>query len=177
MCGTAAEVSAWVMRGTADVGLSESKPGHTEFRYHGVFRDQLILCASPRWRAPLEKELNWRTLADFAPLIWERGTDLEPILLREFETRGLNAAKIAERRVRLNSASAVISLLQSGRFAGFVSFGAVRHLIAARQLVPLGDIGIPIPYWVFSPHNGELEPLSGLLAHAAAQMTANGAAN
>ena len=49
ICGAAVDVAAWVMRGTADCGVSESTPGHQEFRYVGVFRDRLILCATRAW--------------------------------------------------------------------------------------------------------------------------------
>lgn len=174
ICGTTAEVSAWVMRGTADVGLSESKPGHTEFRYHGVFRDGFLLCASARWKHTQSGEPTWTTLADFAPIIWERETDLEPLLLRELESRELNTTQISERRLRLNSTAAVISLLESGRYAGFVSFGAVRHRLAAGQLVWFKEVDLPIPYWIFSPRHREIEPLAALIARAASQIAGDG---
>jgi len=170
ICGTAAEVSAWVMRGTADVGLSESKPGHTEFRYHGVFRDSLVLCASARWAIGRSSEPSWATLADFAPIIWERETDLEPVLLRELESRGLNPTQISEKRIRLSSTAAVISLMDRGRYAGFVSLGAVRHLLAARQFVAFHEVDVPVPYWTFSPRHREIEPLAALIARAASEI-------
>jgi DNA-binding transcriptional LysR family regulator len=158
------------MRGTADVGLSESKPGHTEFRYHGVFRDRLTLCASHRWRADNKDEPSWKTLGDFAPIVWERETDLEPFLLQELDNRGHNPSKLSEKRLRLHSTAAVISMMQSGRYAAFVSFGAVRHLLSANQLACLDGVEISVPYWIFAPRHREIEPLAALVARGAAQL-------
>jgi DNA-binding transcriptional LysR family regulator len=77
ICGSATEVAAWVMRGTADCGVSESAPGHQEFRYVGVFRDHPILCAAGTWAERLALPLRWNNLADCAPIIWEVGTEME----------------------------------------------------------------------------------------------------
>jgi DNA-binding transcriptional LysR family regulator len=171
ICGTAAEVSAWVMRGTADVGLSESKPGHTELRYHGVFRDMMVLCASQDWKARQTAEPSWATLGDFSPLIWERETDLEPFLLQELEHRGLNAVQVSEKRLRLKSTAAVLSLVQSGRYAGFVTLGAARHLLGTASLSAVDGFQVPIPYWIFAPRHREIEPLAALVARAASQIS------
>lgn len=170
ICGTASEVSAWVMRGTADVGLSESKPGHTEFRYYGVFRDQLVFCAAKSWATNRRGEPNWATLADFAPLIWERDTDLEPLILQELDSHGINAAQICAKPLRLNSTAAVLSFLESGRYAGLVSFAAARHLLSSGRLVHFAALTIGVPYWIFSPRHREIEPLAALVARAAAQI-------
>jgi DNA-binding transcriptional LysR family regulator len=111
------------------------------------------------------------TLADHAPIIWERETDLEPFLIQEFETRGHKPTEISEKRLRLNSTSSVISLMQSGRYPAFVSFGAVRHMLAAGQLAHFNGIEISIPYWIFAPRHREIEPLAALVARAAAQIS------
>src|SRR5690348_56625 len=42
--GTADEVAAWVMRGTADAGITSTMPSHPQFRQVAVFSDRLILC-------------------------------------------------------------------------------------------------------------------------------------
>ena len=57
-----------------------------------------------------------------AAVIGEREADLEPFLLQAQDECGHNASKTSEKRLRLNSTSAVISLMQSGRHAGFASF-------------------------------------------------------
>lgn len=85
------------------------------------------------------------TLADFVPIIWERETDLEPVLRRELESRGLNPTQISEKRIRLSSTAAFISLMERGRYTGFVSLGAVRHLLPARQLVAFQEVDVPVP--------------------------------
>lgn len=171
ICGTAAEVSAWVMRGTADVGLSESKPGHTEFRYYGVFRDALVLCAAKDWSARQRGEPTWETLGDFAPLVWERETDLEPILLQELEARGLNVSQISEKRLRLASTASVSSLILSGRHAGFLPISMARQCIAAGQLGAFENLTISVPYWISAPRHREIEPLAALVARAASQIS------
>jgi len=45
--GTADQVTAWVMRGTADVGVTNTMPSHPQFRQVGIFGDRLILCGCP----------------------------------------------------------------------------------------------------------------------------------
>lgn len=172
LCGSAADVAAWVMRGTADVGVSESTPGHTEFRYLGVFRDTLLLCASRERAEKLTAQPTWGTLAEYAPILWERGTDLEPFINEALEGQDIDRRSIAHERLQLNSTAAVITAIESGRYAAFLAQGAARKLLAAGDLVALGHVQIPVPYWLFAPRHREIEPLGALIARAAAAMNA-----
>jgi DNA-binding transcriptional LysR family regulator len=174
ICGTAVEVAAWVMRGTADCGISESAPGHQEFRYVGVFRDSLILCATNAWAERLPAPLTWNGLPDCAPIVWEVGTDLELFLSEALETNKIDRRMIAHDRLQLTSTAAVMSIAESGRYSAFVTMSAARTLLASGELVRLGRMEIPIPYWLFAPRQREIEPLGALIAKAAAEMTGAG---
>jgi DNA-binding transcriptional LysR family regulator len=189
VCGTAVDVAAWVMRGTADCGVSESAPGHQEFRYVGVFRDSLILCATRAWaeRLRLMLPLCWNNLADCSPIIWEVGTETEVFIRDALERNGIDRRMIAHERLSLTSTAAVMSLVESGRYPALVTQSAARMLLASDELVKLGRMEIPIPYWLFAPRHREIEPLGALIAKAAAEMSnvsntttapmTNGAAN
>jgi DNA-binding transcriptional LysR family regulator len=177
ICGTAVEVAAWVMRGTADCGISESAPGHQEFRYVGVFRDSLILCATKAWAERLPLPLNWNGLPDCAPIVWEVGTDLELFLSDALESNQVERHIIAHDRLSLTSTAAVMSIVESGRYPAFVTLSAARRLLASGELVRLGRMEVTVPYWLFAPRQKEVEPLGALIAKAAVEMSGAGNAN
>jgi DNA-binding transcriptional LysR family regulator len=173
ICGTAVEVAAWVMRGTADCGVSESAPGHQEFCYVGVFRDSLVLCATRAWAERLPVSLSWNNLIDCAPIVWEASTEMDVFIGDALESNGVDRRMIAHERLSLTSTAAVMSLVESGRYPGLVTQSAARKPLASGELVKLGRMEIPIPYWLFAPRHRQIEPLGALIAKAAAEMSNN----
>lgn len=170
--GAPADVAAWVMRGTADAGISESQPGHAEFRYYNVFQDPLLLCTAPAGAKATAPPPEWNTLLEAGPVLWESGTALERILLDTFQQHGIEPQQIAHPALRLQSSAAVITALQSGRWIGFAPRQALGAHLASGVLTTLGRIGIPVQYWIFASRDREIEPLAALIANAALKMSA-----
>ena len=164
--GTAEQVTAWVMRGTADAGVTETVPGHPQFRYLGVFADRLMLCAAPSRALTLPPPRTWADLPAWAPLVWEQ-SDLSTLIVEALATHHLEAKRLLRAGPRLHSTAAVLSLIESGRHAGFVTYGAAWAMLASGALVEVGRLEIPIRYWIFAPRERELEPLAALIAKAA----------
>jgi DNA-binding transcriptional LysR family regulator len=160
------DVTAWVMRGTADVGITEVAPSHPQFHHLGIFLDRIILCASPGKVATMPKSVDWASLPSHAPLLWEQ-SDLASIITQEFINRHLNVNRICHPVLRLSSTSAVISALKGGRFAGFVAEKAVSSALTLKTLTRVGDIEIPLKYWMFALREKEIEPLASLVAGSA----------
>lgn len=169
--GAPTDVAAWVMRGTADAGISESQPGHTEFRYYNVFSDPLLLCAGTQSADALPPQHGWDNLPDAAPILWETGTALERIVLDAFEERGIDQHQIAHPALRLQSTASVITALRSGRWLGFAPHRAASPFLANNSLTTLGRIEIPVQYWIFASRDREIEPLAALIANAALKMS------
>ncbi|WP_069094222.1 LysR family transcriptional regulator [Methyloligella halotolerans] len=166
--GSATDVTAWVMRGTADVGLSEVVPGHTTFHYFDVFRDSLILCASPDHPQATNAAFDWADLPHCAPVIWERGTDLEPVILQACDEQDIDRSALGQERLRLVSTAAVACrLLGEPTLAGFVTESVARPYLAAGELTRLGRIEIPVPYWAFALRHRDIEGLASLISDAA----------
>lgn len=165
--GAPTDVAAWVMRGTADAGVSESRPGHTEFRYYSVFEDPLLLCAAPRTAKTITAPPDWNSLPDAAPILWETGTALERIVLDAFEERGIDHDQIAHPALRLQSTAAVITALHWGRWLGFAPRRAASVFLTSGWLTAIGRMEIPVQYWVFAGRDREIEPLAALIANAA----------
>jgi DNA-binding transcriptional LysR family regulator len=171
IAGSADDVTAWVMRGTADVGISETAPGHAQFRYLGVFRDALTLVATPARARTLPPRPSWTDLPECAPVIWEQG-DLAAVVTEALSAHGVDPRRVAHSRLRLDSTAAVLSLVGSGRFPGFVTLAAARAALAAGELVRVGAIEVPVRYWMFAPREREIEPLAALVATAATDQQA-----
>jgi DNA-binding transcriptional LysR family regulator len=167
--GTCEEVTSWVMRGTADAGVTESVPGHPQLRYLGIFGDQLILCATTARAQALPPSPSWKDLPDCAPVVWEE-SDLSALIVEALAAQHIEAKRIARGGLRLHSTAAVISVIASGRYAGFVTYGAARAELATGALVRLGQIEIPLRYWMFAPREREIEPLAALIAKAATEL-------
>lgn len=171
VCGTATDVAAWVMRGTADCGVSESAPGHQEFSYLGVFRDSLVLCATRAGAERFPVPVGWNNLTECAPIVWEANTDMDVFVGDALESNGVDRRMIALERLSLTSTAAVLSLVESGRYPGLVPQSAARRPLASGDLVKVGRVEIPIPYWLFAPRHRQIEPLGALIAKAAAEMS------
>jgi DNA-binding transcriptional LysR family regulator len=164
--GSADEVTSWVMRGTADIGITSVLPSHPQFRQVGVFADRLILCGNPEKAREIADGVAWTQLAAHAPVLWEQ-SDLTPTLLGALSGHRLDSSRIAHPRLRLASSMAVISALQAGRHPGFLPERAARALLASGTLVRIGAIEIPVRYWMFALREREIEPFATEIAQAA----------
>jgi DNA-binding transcriptional LysR family regulator len=160
------DVTAWVMRGTADVGITEVAPSHPQFHHLGIFTDRIILCASPSKAAAMPKSVDWTSLPSHAPILWEQ-SDFASIITQELITRHLNANRICHPALRLSSTAAVISALKGDRFAGFVTEKAANSALMLKTLTRVGEIEIPLKYWMFALREKEIEPLASLVARSA----------
>jgi DNA-binding transcriptional LysR family regulator len=172
--GTVDEVTAWVMRGTADVGVTSAMPSHPQFRQVGVFIDRLILCGCPERALQVADDVTWAKLMDHAPILWEQG-ELTQTLVAALAAHRVDANRLAHPRLRLSSSMAVISALQGGRYIGFVPERAVSPLLTSGMLVRIGPIDIPVRYWMFALRERDIEPLAAQMARAASSAADRGA--
>ena len=164
--GAVDEVTAWVMRGTADVGVTSALPSHPQFRQVGVFVDRLILCGCPERARQVPDDVNWAQLTDQAPILWEQ-SDLTQTIVAALAAHRVDASRLAHPGVRLSSSTAVISALQGGRYIGLVPERAVIPLLASGMLVRIGPIEIPLRYWMFALRDRDIDPLAAEVARAA----------
>ena len=160
------EVTSWVMRGTADIGVTNVIPSHPQFRQIGVFADRLIVCARPENAERIPDGLAWAQLIEHAPILWEQ-SDLTPTLVAALAGHRVDSGRIGHPRLKFSSSMAVISALQGGRHIGLVPERAARALLASGGLARLGRIEIPVRYWMFALREREIEPFAAEVAKAA----------
>ena len=160
------EVAAWVMRGTADVGVTNVLPSHPQFRQVSVFVDRLILCGSPERARQVPDDLSWANLTDQAPILWEQ-SELTQTLVPALAAHRADASRLADPGLRLSSSMAVISALQGQRYIGVVPERAVSPLFASGMLVRIGLLEIPVHYWMFALRERDIDPLAAHVARAA----------
>lgn len=163
--GSDEEVKAWVMRGTADVGVTEIAPSHPQFRHLGVFADRLVLAGAPAV-AEAYGSPTWESLVDHGPILLEQ-SDLTPLIVEAFERHGVDARRLAFKRLQISTTAAALSAIEAGRCAGLVSERAARHAIASGALARIGRLEIPLRYWMFSLREREIEGFASLVAKAA----------
>lgn len=168
--GAMDEVTAWVMRGTADVGVTSALPSHPQFRQVGVFLDRLILCGRPERALQVPDDVNWGHLTDQAPILWEQ-SDLTQTIVAAMAANRVDASRVAHPGLRLSSSMAVISALQGGRYIGLVPERAVMPLLASGMLVRIGPVEIPLRYWMFALRDRDIDPLAAQVARAASFVT------
>jgi DNA-binding transcriptional LysR family regulator len=169
--GSSEDVAAWVMRGTANIGITESPPGHPQFQYLEVFSDEFILCATADRAAALRAPLDWSDLEDIGPVLWEMNTDLEHFIVDALRMRKVHDKRLLHEQFRLNSTAAVLCAVESGSFPGFITESIGRVRIEAGQLVKLGDFSIPIKYWLFESRQRESTALAKAFGRAASGLT------
>jgi DNA-binding transcriptional LysR family regulator len=172
--GTVEEVTAWVMRGTADVGVTNAMPSHPQFRQVGVFVDRLILCGSPERALQVPDDVTWAKLTDQAPILWEQ-SELTQTLVPALAAHRVDASRIAHPGLRLSSSMAVISALQGQRHIGFVPERAVSPLLASGMLVRIGLLEIAVRYWMFALRERDIDPLAAHVARAVSFAARRGA--
>lgn len=164
--GSLDEVTAWVMRGTADAGVTSAMPSHPQFRQVGVFADRLILCGTAGRPQQILDDIAWAKLPDLAPILWEQSELTQPLLAALAANR-LDASRLAHPTLRLSSSMAVISALLGGRYIGIVPERAVNPLLKSGTLVRIGSIEIPVRYWMFALRERDIDPLVAQVARAA----------
>ncbi|CCD90772.1 putative HTH-type transcriptional regulator cbbR (RuBisCO operon transcriptional regulator) [Bradyrhizobium sp. ORS 375] len=142
------EVAAYVMRGTADAGVTSAMPSHPQFQQVAVFADRLVLCAHPDRAQRVPDDLGWKALGEQAPLLWEHG-ELTQMLVATLVSHRLEPERVAHPVLKLSSSTAVISALLGGRHIGFVSDRAAQPWISSGRLVRIGTLEIPVRYWLF----------------------------
>lgn len=161
--GSSDQVTAWVMRGTADVGVTNVMPSHPQFRQVGVFTDRLILCGRPERARQVPDDITWTQLIEQAPILWEQ-SELTPGLVAAFASHRVDASRLAHPALKLSSSMAVVSALRGGRHLGFVPERAAGPLLASGVLVRVGQFEIPLRYWMFALRERDIDLL---VAHAA----------
>lgn len=174
MRGTVDEVTAWVMRGTADVGVTNAMPSHPQFRQVGVFADRMILCGHRERARQIPPDVKWAELNEQAPILWEQ-SDLTPALAAALAAHRVDAGRVAHPGLKLSSSMAVVSALQGGRHIGFVPERAVTPLLASGALVRIGLFEISLRYWMFGLRDRDIDPLVVQVARAASAMADSGA--
>jgi DNA-binding transcriptional LysR family regulator len=170
--GTVDEVTAWVMRGTADAGITSAMPSHPQFRQVAVFSDRLILCARPDRVRQIPDEVSWATLKDHTPILWEHG-ELTSTLVAGLATHRVDAARLTHPVLKLSSSAAVISAMKGGRYLGFVPERAASRELAAGTLARIGLIDIPVRHWMFGLRERDIDPLVTQVARAVNLVTAS----
>ena len=164
--GTIDQVTAWVMRGTADVGVTNVMPSHPQFRQIGVFADRLILCGCPELARQVPDDISWTQLIDQAPILWEQ-SELTPVLAAAFASHRVDSSRLAHRGLKLSSSAAVISALRGGRHIGFVPERAASPLLASGMLVRIGSVEIQVRYWMFALRERDIDLLAAYVSRAA----------
>jgi DNA-binding transcriptional LysR family regulator len=172
--GNVEEVTAWVMRGTADVGVTSAMPSHPQFRQVGVFVDRLILCGAPGRARQIPDDVSWANLTDQAPILWEQ-SELTQTLVSALAAHRVDASRLAHPGLSLSSSMAVISALQGQRYIGLVPERAVSPLLASGMLVRIGLLEIPLRYWMFALRERDIDPLAAQVARAASFAANRGA--
>lgn len=172
--GTVDEVAAWVMRGTADVGVTNAMPSHPQFRQVGVFADRLILCGSPERARKVPDSITWSQLTEQAPILWEQ-SELTQTIIAALASHRVDASRLGHPGLKLSSSMAVISALQGGRYIGFVPERAVSPLLVSGKLTSIGLVEIPVRYWMFALRERDIDPLATEVARAASAATHAGA--
>jgi DNA-binding transcriptional LysR family regulator len=160
------DVAAWVMRGTADVGITNVLPSHPQFRQIRVFTDRVILCGSAERVNGLPEEFAWTDLTEQSPVLWEQ-SDLAPTIAAALTAQKLDARSLAHPKLKLASSVAVISALRGGRYIGFVPERAAAASLASGAIRRVGQLEIPVPYWSFALRERQLEPFAEQIAKAA----------
>jgi DNA-binding transcriptional LysR family regulator len=169
--GTVDQVTAWVMRGTADVGVTNAMPSHPQFRQVGVFSDRLILCGSPERVRQVPHDMTLGQLIDHAPVLWER-SELTPTLVAALAYHRVDATRLAHPALKLSSSMAVISALRGGSHIGLVPERAAYPLLASGILTRIGLIEFPIRYWMFALRERDIDLLAAYVARAASPASA-----
>lgn len=157
------DVTALVMRGSADVGITNVLPSHPRFRLARVFADTLIVCAHPSLAGRLPADVGWRELADHAPLVWEQ-SDLTPTITAGLTAQRLDPGRLLDPKLRLAATMAVLSLLRAGRHLAVLPERAASAHLEAGRVARIGSLAIALPYWLFALRERDMDVLAAGIA-------------
>lgn len=160
------DVTALVMRGSADAGITNVMPSHPQFRLTRVFTDTLIVCAHPALARRLPADIGWRELADHAPLVWEQ-SDLTPTITAGLTAQRLDPGRLLDPKLRLASSMAVLSLLRAGRHLALLPERVVTAHLEAGRVERIGTLAIALPYWLFALRERDMDTLATEIARFA----------
>ncbi|WP_428030933.1 LysR family transcriptional regulator [Ancylobacter sp.] len=160
------DVPALVMRGSADAGITSVMPSHPQFRLTRLFADTLVVCASPALARRLPADTGWRELAEHAPLLWEQ-SDLTPTITAGLTAQRLDPARLLDPKLRLTSSLAVVSAVKGGRHLAILPERAVSAHLEAGRLARVGNLAIPLPYWMFALRERDMDALAAQIARRA----------
>jgi DNA-binding transcriptional LysR family regulator len=161
--GKADDITAWVMRGTVDFGVSENTPGHSTLRYWSVFEDCLRLYAGAELAARVSDQHAWPVLESIAPILWECDGDLEPFVLTEFDKHRLHERRLRHSNMRFQSLLAVCDAMLTGKHAGYMTTKLAAKIMGFSQLRALPHFDIPVRYWLFGSQQGLGENLAAAI--------------
>ncbi|MDQ0349805.1 substrate-binding domain-containing protein [Ancylobacter vacuolatus] len=157
------DVTALVMRGSADVGITNVLPSHPRFRLARVFADTLIVCAHPSLAGRLPADVGWRELADHASLVWEQ-SDLTPTITAGLTAQRLDPGRLLDPKLRLASTMAVLSLLRAGRHLAVLPERAASAHLEAGRVARIGSLAIALPYRLFALRERDMDALAAGIA-------------
>lgn len=169
--GRGEEIAAWVMRGTVDVGISESDPGHPSFRNFGVFQDRFTVCAASPSSSLVECEPSWSDLSDLGPILCETDTDAAAAILRGLERQGVDFRPLLHKDIRLHTSESVVSAVFEGHFPGIVSERIAAPYLEKGRLKRIGRLSINVDYWCFGLQHKDIEPIAALISRGVREMT------
>lgn len=150
--GKSDDITAWVMRGTVDFGLTEVVPGHSTLRYWEVFEDRMRLYTGAGVR--LQPDASWQALDEIGPILWESGGDLESFVIAAIESNNLHERRLRHPALRFQTVSAVCAALRTGKHAGYVPERVASSVSGFDRLTAWPAFDIPIRYWLFGSQHG-----------------------
>jgi len=171
MTGSAEDVTAWVMRGTVDVGLSELEPCHPLFKHVNVFDDRIILLAAPHQAKTLPEHMQLRDLEEHGPVIWA-ADDHDRVIGQALSEAGIDPTRLHQKGIRLRSVEAVLCALKYGRSIGFAPEAAASAAIAAGQLERVGDVEFSLKYYLFGKKGFDIANVARRISTVATEIAA-----
>lgn len=164
------DVTAWVMRGTVDVGLTEREPSHPQFRHFSAFEDRILLVGTPERAKEIPDRVGLDTLEKYGPVVWAFD-DHDQMISEAIAGAGADPSRLQRSAFRFRSVDAVLSALMHGRLIGFAPETAARSAIAAGHLVPIGDVEIKLTYYLFCKTGYDMGDFASRIAAAALEMS------
>lgn len=169
IAGDADDVTAWVMRGSVDMGLTEREPSHPLFEHINVFNDRIILVASPGKAATLPHDISFRDLVENGPVVWALD-DHDRVIGQALTDEGVDPCQLQRGAISFSSVGAVLCSLKYGRTIGFASEAAASADIAANYLKRIGDLEIGLKYYLFCKKGYDIENIAKRVSLASMEM-------
>ncbi|MBS0237228.1 MAG: LysR family transcriptional regulator [Proteobacteria bacterium] len=168
--GAADDVTAWVMRGTVDMGLTERQPCHPLFEHANVFNDRIILVAASDKAQTVPDNVGFGDLEKYGPVIWALD-DHDRVIGQALSDAGVDPSQLQHSALRFETVEAVLCSLRYGRAIGFVSEAAASSAIAANHLRRVGELEIELKYYLFCKKGYDIANIAKRVSIAAMDMT------